>query len=100
MAQPDIQALRATIADLKSRLDALPPLEIIYSPGWEANRAEHKRAMSEIADYLTATHGARIKDHAWNHTIRMHGISSSCTSGLSSLLQNWLRAAERKVTSQ
>lgn len=97
MTKPNIQVLRTTIDDLKSRLDAMPECDFVHSPAWEASWAERKRAADEIAAYLTATYGARIVDKAWTHTIRMHGISSSCISGLTGLFWNWLRAAECRL---
>ncbi len=92
----DLDTVRATITDLRARLDALPDTSgvgIDYARKWRAC----KDAEQALADHLRATYGARIADKAWTHTIRMHGISSSGTSGQSGAFRNWLRAAERTV---
>ncbi len=93
----DISALRATIADLSARLEALPSVsgDLLYER--DAAWVAYKQAELDLADYLCATYGARIADKAWTCTIRMHGISSSGTSGRCGAMWNWLRAAERKA---
>lgn len=94
----DLDTILATIADLRARLDALPDTSgvgIDHDRKWRA----YKDAERALADHLRATYGARIADKAWTNTIRMHGISSSGTSGQIGAMWNWLRAAERKVVS-
>lgn len=100
MAHPNIPALRATIADLETRLVAMPSPESHNSSSWETSWDAYRNAENEIAEHLRIAYGARIAHKGYTNTIRMHGISSSCTSGLTGLFRNWLRAAESKAAAQ
>lgn len=92
---PDPNTLRATVADLRGRLDALPTID--RCPGRDDQHRRHRKAAEALADHLRATYGARIHDKAWTHTIRLHGISSSGTAGLQTAFHNWIAAAERRI---
>lgn len=90
----DPDTLRATIADLQARLDALPTID--RSLG---SHHRHREAAEALADHLRSAYGARIHDGVWTNTIRMHGISSSGTAGLQAAFRNWLAAALRRIGS-
>jgi hypothetical protein len=94
MADP--QALRTTIDDLLYRIDMIPRIDAARSDLCDQH-ALHRQAARDLAAYLTTTYGARIADKAWTNTIRMHGISSSGTSGLVQAFRNWIAAAERRI---
>lgn len=61
--------------------------------------SRRKVVMDRCAVVLTDRLGARITD-SWNGCrVRIAGLSSSCTAGMSGALQNWLTAARRKIAS-
>lgn len=58
----------------------------------------HRVAMQRIADELETDEGARFGDQpAHDHSVRLAGIRSSSTSGLSGALRNWLAAARKRI---
>ncbi|CAM3168276.1 hypothetical protein SAMN04488021_11869 [Paracoccus aminovorans] len=92
----DPHLIRETIADLRQRLDALPSIDSRTGDLMDQHR-RHRAAAEALADHLRTAYGARIAAKAWTNTIRMHGISSSGTSGLHQASRNWIAAAERKL---
>lgn len=46
---------------------------------------------------LEFVHGARFRQTGGDHTMRMAGVSSSCTMGWEALLKNWQNAARRAI---
>lgn len=91
--------LRTTITDLRKRIAALPTIE--YSRGDFIEQHErHREAARKLADYLTRTYGARITERHDSNRITMHRISSTSTGGLIGAYQNWITAAEKRLSTK
>jgi hypothetical protein len=59
-----------------------------------------KAVFAECEAHLALSIGARINDR-WNGcSVRIAGVSSTCTAGLPGALQNWMTAARRKLEAE
>lgn len=99
MPPPDPRTLTAAIEDLRQRLDGLPDINSAAGNVMEQHR-RHRQAEDQLADYLARTYGARIHRKAWTNQVRMLGIASSGTCGVTGALRNWLAAAGRRLERQ
>ncbi|SFY18438.1 hypothetical protein SAMN04244548_02989 [Paracoccus pantotrophus] len=97
MAHPSPSILRAIIADLQARLDALPSIDGSDYRGTADQHYKRREAAKVLAEYLRTKYGARITGLSYETRIRMHGIVSSCTAGQAGCFRNWIRAAERRI---
>jgi len=61
----------------------------------------HRDAMQRIADELAAQEGAKFGHQpAHDHSVRLAGIRSSSTSGLSGALHNWMTVARKRIAKE
>ncbi|HWL48002.1 MAG TPA: hypothetical protein VNQ31_09840 [Sphingomonadaceae bacterium] len=60
---------------------------------WQQRRRE---SVEQLAELLRAEYAARITDRC-TCAVTMAGVRSTCTGGLAGALNNWCRAAERKL---
>lgn len=95
----DALATRATIADLRQLLAALPKIDTRNGGDIMDQHRAHRAAAEELGRYLTETYGARIGLRPDSNRITMHRISSTSTSGLHGAFTNWIAAAERRADS-
>lgn len=90
-------ALKEALAEVER---ALKVAEVQIGPR-EADDREwwkrHRAVMDRVAENLSARLGARISDRWDGARVRLAGVTATCTAGLSGALQNWMRAAERKI---
>lgn len=92
----DPETIRATIADLRQCINALPRISHELGCIMEQHR-QHRAAAERLGQHLTVTYGARIPLRPEINRITMHRISSSSTGGLHGAFNNWIAAAERKL---
>lgn len=91
------KAIRATIDDLRARIDQLPKIETGAGDPLVQHRI-HREAANDLAQYLDNTYGARVTTDATQTTrIRMHGITSTCTYGKAGAFSNWIIAARKRI---
>lgn len=91
--------LRPIITDLRGRLNALPHINSHDGATVMDQHRAHRAAAQELADHLTETYGALIRERHDGHVITMKGIRSSSTSGLAQTCRNWIAAAEKRLSS-
>lgn len=60
---------------------------------WDRRRA----VMGRCADLLKETLGARIDDRWDGCSVKIAGVRSTCTAGMSGALKNWTVAAKRRL---
>lgn len=73
--------------------------EIGPAPGFadQAYFARRKAVMDRYATRLRKHLGASINDRWDGCRVRIAGVSSTCTAGMTGALQNWTAAARRKL---
>ncbi|WJS87275.1 hypothetical protein [Paracoccus sp. TOH] len=99
LTQDQAQALKATIADLRQRIAALPEVRFSRGDYMEQHRTLREAARA-LGQYLADTYSARIAEKPDATRITMHRISSTCTSGLEGAFKNWIAAAERRLAAE
>lgn len=90
-----IANLQRLIARIEAETPAENPPNGMYLE-YEAFRA-WQRDIDAFAEKLVAEEGGRLGHATGAAVIRLAGVQASCTSGPKGLLDNWRRAAERKI---
>lgn len=68
-----------------------------HEPNQSAYWDRRRTAMAVCAERLRDQLDARITDGFDAARVRIAGVQSSCTAGLTGALQNWIVAARRKI---
>jgi len=71
-----------------------------YSDDPQGYHARHRFEMERIGRQLKADFGMAINDRWDGASVRLAGIRSSSTTGLSGALRNWLRAADQRLAKE
>lgn len=88
-----IEQLERLIAVVDGKLNSLPPYEPT-ADGWR----ERNKCLEQIFAELVAEEGAKTSANSGDITaIRLAGIRSSSTCGVTGALTNWKRAAQAKI---
>lgn len=80
------------------KIAGLPAIAAIDDP--EVSRASmdaHHAGARALVDELVTHHGARFSTPSGGFRLSMGGVITTCTSGESGLLTNWVNAAQRKL---
>lgn len=84
---------------VKARVAALPafaPSGALMESLREASDARHAAAKALVAE-LVKDQGARLTTPLGGYRLAMAGVTTTCTSGESGLLGNWILAAYREL---
>lgn len=92
--------LATIIAFTRGALEEASAYAGAYEEAPATNFARRRKAADHLAAVLTRAHGARISQKHDASRIRMAGLASSCTAGLEGAVQNWIRAAEKRLAEQ
>ncbi|SOC83093.1 hypothetical protein SAMN05421890_1537 [Ensifer adhaerens] len=89
-----IEELERLIKLIRQRITDLPKL-----PDFRDREAWASRscAVEQIFIDLAQAEDARVRNDTHSASIRLAKISSSSTTGIVGALQNWIKAAEKKV---
>ena len=88
----------AEIIDLvESALDNAERAAGTYAEDPSGFHQRHRTQMEALAKRLTAQFGARCNDRWDGARVRLHGITSTSTTGIAGALRNWLRAAKNRA---
>lgn len=90
-----IQDIATIITDLRSRMAALPRIDGRRGDVIEQHQQLRAQAHA-LGDYLSITYGARVTERPEINRIKMCGITSSSTSGLTGAFGNWIAAAQKR----
>lgn len=71
-----------------------------YSDDPQGYHARLRFEMERIGHHLKSEFGASINDRWDGASVRLAGIRSSSTMGLSGALHNWLRAADQRLAKE
>lgn len=85
---------------VKAKVAGLPtiPESIAPSPGAFVQAVDaHRAAASALVQGLIKDHGARSSQPLGTFRLSLGGVSTTCTSGESGLLTNWINAAYREL---
>lgn len=88
----------ASPEDLAQLIDLIGNKLAGVTTGWKDTEwAAHNANLRSLELELTEQAGARFGFSNGASTLRLAGVSASCTSGLEGLLRNWAAAARRKI---
>ncbi|MEC9342672.1 MAG: hypothetical protein VYD64_02385 [Pseudomonadota bacterium] len=57
----------------------------------------HQARCLDLIEWLESFEHARFRAHGTETSLRLAGVSASCTMGPAGLLDNWLNAAKRRI---
>lgn len=91
---PDLGKLHRLLDLVGAKINALPAIDTGVLDSYNRHRQASERALNELA----ASEGARWRSQGDGTTLRLAGVVSTSTMGPAMVMQNWLIAANRRIT--
>ncbi|ABS69736.1 hypothetical protein Xaut_4515 [Xanthobacter versatilis] len=91
---PDIDKLHRLVDLVGAKLNALPAIKVGVLDSYQRHRQASETALNELA----ASEGARWRSQGNGTTLRLAGVVSGSTMGSAMAMQNWLIAANLRIT--